>query len=713
MILGIETSCDETAAAVVTDDGHVLSSVVSSQADLHARYGGVVPEVASRRHLELVAPVVREALDVGRRVAGRASSGSPSRRARASSVRCSSESRRRRQSPGRAAAARPRRSSRRAPRVALPRAGAARAAVHLPARERRAHAAPRRARARSLRAARDDARRRCGRGVRQGGAAARPRLSGGAEIDRLARDGDAERLRVPRRARARARLLLLGAQDGAAVRRARARRGGDRTTESRSRGLVSARDRSGARAAAARGGGARPASTRSPSSAGSRRTRSFAPRFPTPRFAPLDLCTDNAAMIASARATSRRFRTLATLGSMRTPLSRSAVRSWRGRRPRLRSSSRATGARAQEPPSTPVDEAGWQGVLGVRAAVSTAQRYVVLLEPPSLAERVRAAGGRGDGEGDARVDGGRRRPAGAVPRAPVGGRRTDRAGVPVRARRQRVLGPARSDVARAARTGSRGEGVYPVRIAYPAQAERGRRRAALVRRGPRDRRARRHGRHGRAARHRRRSRRIPTCGSAFSPGVDVIDPGSGGIAQPHPTIPGRPERHGTELAGIIAGSEGPDGLHGIAPGASILPVRVGGWQPNAEGGYTVYSRTDQILAGLEAAVDPNDDGDAHDAARIALIGVVEPYAAFADGPLPRAIAGAAELDMLTIVPAGNDGRAGPGYGSIAGPGRRGRPSRSAPRTGGSRRRRSASTFAPGSGCCSRTTCRSAELRRGR
>jgi N6-L-threonylcarbamoyladenine synthase len=63
VILGIETSCDETAAAVVTDDGRVLSSVVSSQAGLHARYGGVVPEVASRRHLELVAPVVRAALD--------------------------------------------------------------------------------------------------------------------------------------------------------------------------------------------------------------------------------------------------------------------------------------------------------------------------------------------------------------------------------------------------------------------------------------------------------------------------------------------------------------------------------------------------------------------------------------------------------------------------------------------------------------------------
>jgi N6-L-threonylcarbamoyladenine synthase len=62
MILGLETSCDETAAALVTDDGEILSSVVSSQAELHARYGGVVPEVASRRHLELVTPVIREAL---------------------------------------------------------------------------------------------------------------------------------------------------------------------------------------------------------------------------------------------------------------------------------------------------------------------------------------------------------------------------------------------------------------------------------------------------------------------------------------------------------------------------------------------------------------------------------------------------------------------------------------------------------------------------
>jgi N6-L-threonylcarbamoyladenine synthase len=63
MILGLETSCDETAAAVVTGDGEIRSNVVASQSELHARFGGVVPEVASRRHLELVSPVVREALD--------------------------------------------------------------------------------------------------------------------------------------------------------------------------------------------------------------------------------------------------------------------------------------------------------------------------------------------------------------------------------------------------------------------------------------------------------------------------------------------------------------------------------------------------------------------------------------------------------------------------------------------------------------------------
>jgi N6-L-threonylcarbamoyladenine synthase len=62
VILGIETSCDETAAALVTADGEIVTMVVASQDELHARFGGVVPEVASRRHLELIVPVIQEAL---------------------------------------------------------------------------------------------------------------------------------------------------------------------------------------------------------------------------------------------------------------------------------------------------------------------------------------------------------------------------------------------------------------------------------------------------------------------------------------------------------------------------------------------------------------------------------------------------------------------------------------------------------------------------
>jgi N6-L-threonylcarbamoyladenine synthase len=61
-ILGIETSCDETAAAVVTDGRQVRSSVVASQTALHQKYGGVVPEIASRAHIENLLPVLTEAM---------------------------------------------------------------------------------------------------------------------------------------------------------------------------------------------------------------------------------------------------------------------------------------------------------------------------------------------------------------------------------------------------------------------------------------------------------------------------------------------------------------------------------------------------------------------------------------------------------------------------------------------------------------------------
>ncbi|MEA3397857.1 MAG: tRNA (adenosine(37)-N6)-threonylcarbamoyltransferase complex transferase subunit TsaD, partial [Chloroflexota bacterium] len=61
-ILGIETSCDETAAAVVEDGSTILSNVIASQVDLHAQYGGVYPELASRAHVEAIVPVVEKSL---------------------------------------------------------------------------------------------------------------------------------------------------------------------------------------------------------------------------------------------------------------------------------------------------------------------------------------------------------------------------------------------------------------------------------------------------------------------------------------------------------------------------------------------------------------------------------------------------------------------------------------------------------------------------
>ena len=61
LVLGIESSCDETAAAIVRDGREMVSSVISSQVDIHKRFGGVVPELASREHLVKIVPVVEEA----------------------------------------------------------------------------------------------------------------------------------------------------------------------------------------------------------------------------------------------------------------------------------------------------------------------------------------------------------------------------------------------------------------------------------------------------------------------------------------------------------------------------------------------------------------------------------------------------------------------------------------------------------------------------
>jgi subtilisin family serine protease len=150
-------------------------------------------------------------------------------------------------------------------------------------------------------------------------------------------------------------------------------------------------------------------------------------------------------------------------------------------------------------------------------------------------------------------------------------------------------------------------------------------------------------------------------------GIDVVDRGDDATAHSNPQDPSQLERHGTALAGILVGAGGPAGLHGVAPGATVLPIRVAGWQPGSDGKNLVYGRSDQLIAGLDRAVDPNGDGDAHDAVRVALVGVAEPYAAFADGPEAQAVQGALDLNTVVVVPAGNDGGAGPAFGSVAGP----------------------------------------------
>jgi subtilisin family serine protease len=161
---------------------------------------------------------------------------------------------------------------------------------------------------------------------------------------------------------------------------------------------------------------------------------------------------------------------------------------------------------------------------------------------------------------------------------------------------------------------------------------------------------------------------VPYLRGRVRDGIDVVGGDAGALAAANPASPSDLERHGTEMAGLLVGGGGPSGLAGVAGGATVLPIRVASWQPDGRGGRAVYTRSDQLIAGLDRAVDPNDDGDARDAVRIALVPLAEPFAGFPDGPEAQAVAGALALDTLVVAPAGNDGAAGAGYGDVSGPG---------------------------------------------
>ena len=316
----------------------------------------------------------------------------------------------------------------------------------------------------------------------------------------------------------------------------------------------------------------------------------------------------------------------------------------------------------------PQSGASWVGLAGgPRPRVALGQRMIVVLRSPSLADRVARAGGLATEKQE------RRWTAAALAAQNVLISRLGVQGVRIRTefRYARVLnGFAAALDARALSLLERAPevaGVYPVRAAFPASlrtlfgAGSGHRPVLSL-----------PGYDGRgvtiALLDTGVDRAQPFLRGRIAAGIDIVGGNSEALAAPKPDDQTQVERHGTEMAGLLVGGGGPYGLAGVATGASVLPIRVAGWQEDATGGWSVYARSDQIVAGLESAVDPNGDDDAHDATRIALVALAEPYAAFADDPVALAAGGALRLDTLVVVPAGNDGPAGPQFGFVSGPG---------------------------------------------
>lgn len=278
--------------------------------------------------------------------------------------------------------------------------------------------------------------------------------------------------------------------------------------------------------------------------------------------------------------------------------------------------------------------ASWRSVLGSRPPVDVGGRVIVVLKTPSLAQRVAAAGGAVDIEQEQ-----------AWTKVVLSQQRLLLArlalrGVVVHAdeRFARVLDGFSAVIPAAVvpivQRDPNVAGVFPVRVAYPAALATGSTGAAAF---------------GRPLAGADVDGRGVTV-AVLDTGVDAGAPLLRGRVLPQIDVAGSGTgRHGTEMAAVIARA---------APGASVLPIRVAG----------PYARSDQLIAGLERAVDPNGDGDAHDAVRIALVALAEPFAGFPDGPEAVAVSGARALDVLVVAPTGNDGGAGASYGDVAAPG---------------------------------------------
>jgi subtilisin family serine protease len=317
--------------------------------------------------------------------------------------------------------------------------------------------------------------------------------------------------------------------------------------------------------------------------------------------------------------------------------------------------------------------AAWRGVFGERPQAARAKRVIVVLSAPSVSDRVAGSRTAPTPEDERRwaAD------AEAAQRLLVSGLRAR--GVKVKrehAYTRTLNGFSAALEPRALAEVERAQGVlavYPVRTVYPASvstealerpefgAGEGRRpgialpgfdgtgvTVALLDTGV--------------------DLEHPYLHGRVSPGYDVVARDERAAAEAKPGDPSALEAHGTRMAGLLVGRDGPNALVGLASGARVFPIRVVGWQEAEDGSFALFGRGDQLIAGLERAVDPNGDGAADDAAKVAVAALVEPYAAFADSPESRAVAGAARLGTLVVAAAGNDGEAGGGFGSIGAPG---------------------------------------------
>jgi len=334
----------------------------------------------------------------------------------------------------------------------------------------------------------------------------------------------------------------------------------------------------------------------------------------------------------------------------------------------------AGGTRTTQP-TLSSNAAAWRGLAGsARPQVDVGQRVIVVLKAPSLAERVAQAGGHASDSQERQWT-----TAALAAQQQVLGTLAQH-GVQVRVDYyySRVINgfSAALDSEAVALLEREPEvaGVYPVRVAYPATvSSRLLAQAGLARGAAHEPEIMLPGYDGRgvtiALLDTGVDRTQPFLRGRVQDGINILSDGDfRALAATKPDDATRLERHGTEMAGLLVGAGGPEGLAGVATGASVLPIRVAGWQQDVAGGWAIYSRTDQLIAGLERAVDPNEDGDAHDGARIALVPLAAPYAAFADSPEARAVEGALDLDTLVVAAAGNDGPAGPAFGSLSSPG---------------------------------------------